>query len=128
MGSESTPAKACARRSGRITQHLNVMLHRRGPEGRWTEIPVETRELSRYGCLVASPVKLELGDEVFLWWLEGMRDVHARVVYRAPDVTAHWVELGVEFLDSDDFWRIQFPPGKPGSASVPAGPKADCPR
>lgn len=109
MESGAAPVKAYARRSGRIPRRANVILHRRDPEGRWTEIPAETRVLSRHGCLVACPARLKLGDEVLLWSPERVRGVQARVVFRPLSVTTHLVDIGFEFLDSDDFWAIEFP-------------------
>lgn len=108
---KASPAPSRKRRSGRIARRTNVSLHRRDSEGKWAEIPAETLVLSRHGCLVASPAKLKLNDEVFLWSPGRLQGVQARVVSLAVNSATQLVEIGVEFIGSDDFWNIEFPAG-----------------
>lgn len=110
MMADQLHAGSSNRRSGRITRRLHIVLHWRDPQGESQETPAETLVLSRHGCRVACPVRLKLRDEVVVRWPEGHRESLAQVVFRVLDATNDFVELGFEFLDTDNFWGIEFPP------------------
>ena len=78
--------------------------------GDWQEAPAETKMLSRFGCLMQGQCRLKLGEEIKLFWPEKQRETKAKVVFRALNGGAHPVQLAVEFLGSDDFWEMDFPP------------------
>ena len=84
------------------------MLHWREAQGAWREIPAETKILSRHGCLVACCARIKLHDEVMIWWLEKMSYARARVVFRSVSPNSDSVEIAFEFLDSEDFWGLNF--------------------
>jgi PilZ domain len=110
MAGRLSPFRGYSRRSGRIARHLDIVLHWRNPNGNSEEIAAETLVLSQHGCRVACPVRLKLRDEVIVWWPERHRDTRARIIFRVLDAQKDFVELGVEFLDTENFWEIDFPP------------------
>lgn len=101
--------RAYNRRSGRIARRVSIVLRWRNFQGQLEEVPAETQVLSQHGCLVSSPVRLKLGDEVCISWPEGRRHASARIVFRVLDATKDFVELGFEFIDTANFWGIEFP-------------------
>ncbi|MGH9509289.1 MAG: hypothetical protein ACRD2Q_05955 [Terriglobales bacterium] len=97
------------RRSGRIARRLEVMVcWELG--GNQQESPAETKMLSRYGCLIAGHCRPKLGEEIKLLWPEKQRETKAKVVFRALNGGGEPVQLAVEFLGSEDFWEMDFPP------------------
>jgi hypothetical protein len=78
--------------------------------GSQQETPAATKMLSRYGCLLAGHGRPKLGEEISLVWPEKQRETKAKVVFRALNGGAEPVHLAVEFLGSEDFWEIDFPP------------------
>lgn len=96
------------RRSGRIARRLEVTV-RWELGGNQQETPAETKMLSRYGCLMAGHCRPKLGEEINLVWPEKQRETKAKVVFRALN-GGNEVQLAVEFLGTDDFWGIDFPP------------------
>ncbi|MBZ5630875.1 MAG: hypothetical protein LAO06_18620 [Acidobacteriia bacterium] len=105
---EPFQGKTHGRRGCRIARRLPLMLHWREPQGAWREIPAETRILSRHGCLLACRARIKLHDEVMVWWLEKMSYARARVVFRSVSPSSDSVEIAFEFLDSEDFWGLNF--------------------
>lgn len=110
MADQPGPKRAYTRRTGRITRHLGVVLRWREADGKIEETPAETRVLSQYGCLVTCPVRLKLGDELVLFWPEKQRSTPAKVVFRMLSAPTPLVELAFEFLGTENFWGIDFPP------------------
>jgi hypothetical protein len=105
---DSLRGKARGRRGCRIARRLPLMLHWRESQGTWREVPAETRILSRHGCLLACCARIKLHDEVMVWWLEKMRYARARVVFRSVSPSSDVIEIAFEFLDSDNFWDLNF--------------------
>ncbi len=95
------------RRSGRIARRLEVTV-RWQERGQWRDDPAATTMLSRYGCMLSAQCRIKLGEEIRLYWTEKQRETRAKVVFRSLE--ANEVRLAVEFLDTDDFWGIDFPP------------------
>ncbi len=104
------PAVQRVRRGKRIALCLPVMLHWREPLGCWREIPAQTKMLSRHGCLLRCAARIKLSDEVAVWWLEKAHDAQARVVFRTLNRDGS-VEIALEFLDTDNYWALDFGPG-----------------
>lgn len=100
------PGTPRGRRGRRLRRSLPLMLHWRGPQGIWREIPAETKMLSRHGCLVACSARIKPSDEVMVWWLEKMHYSPARVVFRAVSASDNSVAIAFEFLDNGDFWGL----------------------
>jgi PilZ domain-containing protein len=104
---EQLQDKADRRRGRRIAMRLPLMLHWREPQGTWKEVPAETVVLSRHGCLLTCAARIKLSDEVMVWWMENMRYIGARVVFRKVSGDDA-VEIALEFLNDDDFWNMDF--------------------
>ena len=100
------PGKTRGRRGRRIARRLPLMLHWREPMGAWREIPVETRMLSRHGCLVSCRARIKYSDEVMVWWMEKMRYTKARVVFRRRSRGAtRWSAFRCTVTKTVSMWR-----------------------
>jgi hypothetical protein len=97
------------RRSGRIARRLDVRLRWREQGGDWQEAAAVTQVLSRFGCMLSGQCRIRLGEEIQFLWPEKQRETPAKVVFRALDGSSE-VQLALEFLGTDDFWGIDFPP------------------
>ena len=97
------------RRSGRIARRVDVQLRWREQGSDWMEAPAATKMLSRHGCMLSGQCRIRLGEEIRLLWPEKQRETPAKVVFRALD-GSNDVQLALEFLGTDDFWGIDFPP------------------
>ena len=65
--------------------------------------------LSRYGCKVVCVGRAKLGTEVFVIHPTRGKSMRARVVYREVMGTTEFC-LALEFIGSENFWQIDFPP------------------
>lgn len=101
------PGKSRVRRGRRIPAAVPVILHWRESQGQWQEVPAETKILSRHGCLLSCTARIKLSDEVNVWWMENMCYAEARVVFRKLS-TEGAVEIALEFLETEDFWKRDF--------------------
>lgn len=72
--------------------------------------PAETILLSKHGCALTCHHRFKIGHEVYVIYPECGRSVRARVVYREITGGNKNVSLALEFLGSDNFWGIEFPP------------------
>ena len=97
------------RRSGRIARRIDVTVRWQAQGDQWQEAPAATKMLSRYGCMLSSQCRIKLGEEIQLVWPEKQRETKAKVVFRSLN-GSNEVQLAVEFLGTDDFWEIDFPP------------------
>ena len=100
------------RRSARVPRRLAVMLNWQDEEGKVRQEAAETKLLSRYGALLSSYsyMQLEAGRVVRLSLPELSSEARSRVVYSAlADLPGH-TEIALEFIGSQDFWGITFPP------------------
>lgn len=106
--------KIARRRSARLPRQLEVALNWVDEWGRVRQEYGLTRVLSRHGAAVCSPVPLEPRQRFRLRVPEMNREAESHVVWAQPSSLAGRTDLGVEFLETDDFWGIPFPPD-PGS-------------
>ncbi len=83
-------------------------------EGNPKEEPAETLNLSQYGCMVASQSAHRLGEDISVYWPEAKREAEARIVWREMGGGGSLIQLGLEFIDVENFWGIDFPPDTPG--------------
>lgn len=98
------------RRSGRIARRIPIMLRWQPPGCDVDDDPAETVLLSKHGCSLTCHHRFKIGHEVFVIYPERDRSVRARVVYREITGGSEDVRLALEFLGSDNFWEIEFPP------------------
>lgn len=102
-------SKICSRRSGRLQKRMPLTL-------RWQtgcdfeDYAAETRVLSRYGCKVICGGRAKLGAEVFIFNPERGKSIRARVLYREVTESSAHMALALEFIGSENFWQIEFPP------------------
>ena len=93
------------RRGHRLARRLTVTLRsaRAGAE----EEVAETVVLSRRGGRLVCRARFKIGEELRLVWPEQSRATQVRVVLRRLCGPGDLTELGFEFLDPADFWRIE---------------------
>ena len=102
-------SKICSRRSGRLQKRIPITL-------RWQtgcdfeDYAAETMVLSRYGCKVVCAGRAKLGAEIFVMNPERSKSIRARVLYREVTPSSAHVALALEFIGSDNFWQMDFPP------------------
>lgn len=103
---------AYSRRSGRIARRIPVTLRWQPPGCDVQDDPAETALLSKHGCTVICNNRFKIGHEVFVMYPERGKSVRARVVYRELTGGKTNVSLALEFLGTDNFWEIEFPPAR----------------
>lgn len=107
----------CARRSGRVLKRIPLTLRWRTPGCDFEDYAAETRVLSRYGCKVVCVGKAKLGTEIYVLNPQRGNSMRARVVYRELTGGSPQISLALEFIGTDNFWQIEFPP-PPGYSVV----------
>lgn len=114
----TAPAPATyRRRSARLPMRVEVVLSWVDDRGRAREEEAETEMLSKHGAAVRAPVEIPLRHRLRVRSKDKAREVEAHVVWiKASDVPGS-AGLGIEFLESEDFWGIPFPTdtGRPAS-------------
>lgn len=108
------PPKIARRRSARLPRQVEVSLNWVDEWGRVREEYGKTQLLSQHGATVSSVVELPEAQHFRLRAPEMNREVESRVVWARPSPVPGRTDLGLEFLETDDFWGIPFPPD-PGS-------------
>ncbi|MBI4466214.1 MAG: PilZ domain-containing protein [Acidobacteria bacterium] len=107
-------AQVARRRSARLPRQIDVVLNWVDEMGRVREEQGQTRLLSKHGAAVNSPVGLASKQRFRLRAPEMNREAESHVVWSKPSELPGRTDLGVEFLETEDFWEIPFPPD-PGS-------------
>ena len=105
--------KSASRRSGRLPCRMDVSVCWSDELGRAREEAGQTRLLSRHGALLTSLVPLEVGQGLQFRVPDLGREVESRVVWARPGEVPGRTDLGVEFIGTDNFWNINFPPPEP---------------
>ncbi len=90
------------RRSPRIPDSRLIRLRSDGPEHPWEE-NTRTVTISRYGAAVLCHHPVEIDQKLLATRSETGREARARVVFRQPRNDGG-TEIGIEFLECDDFW------------------------
>jgi len=103
-------AKVARRRSARLPRQINVVLNWVDELGRVREESGRTQMVSKHGAAVASPVALAQRQHFRLRVPEMNREAESHIVWVKPGEHPGSTDLGVEFLESEDFWGIPFPP------------------
>lgn len=95
------------RRSGRIPYRVHVRMRASQEPG--NEEPAMTVLASRNGGLLVCRTRYQKGQEFYLLWPERETGAKARVVFEQVWEEDHLVEVGFEFLDTENFWDLEFP-------------------
>ncbi len=95
------------RRSGRIPYRVHVRM--RASEEAGNEEPAMTVLASRNGGLLVCRTRYQKGQEFYLVWPERDMAAKARVVFEQVWQEDQLVEVGFEFLDTENFWELEFP-------------------
>jgi len=113
------------RRSPRRAVSIRVWLRREGHSHTWEE-ETETRVLSRYGAGLSCRRSVEAGAALVIVRRDDGQRANARVSYCRYDAEGRR-EIGIEFLNCDNFWggdwNLAEPVGpQPESLRKPSGP------
>jgi hypothetical protein len=106
---DPTPVQQSARRSGRITRRIAILLFGYDEEGHTFSERTHTVVLSRHGAGILSTHRFTPEQELILRVEETNREAEVRVVGEiATDGNLH--TYGVAFLNKNlDFWQTDFP-------------------
>jgi Tfp pilus assembly protein PilZ len=97
-----------ARRSSRVPYRTHLTIRAAEGDGPLQEESADSVLVSRNGGLLVSRVPYNVGQEVYLWLPEQKCGARARVVFQHVWTVGGLVEVGVEFLADEDFWKIDF--------------------
>lgn len=98
------------RRSGRILRRAPVVLCWTDEFGRARELAAETREWSPHGARIDSTTALPLDLRFRVRAPELGREAEAQVIHVQPGEVPGRTDLGIEFLNVENFWGVAFPP------------------
>jgi hypothetical protein len=105
--------KPYKRRSTRLSRQFKLSLRWQDWDGNWQEEPAETELVSMHGGNIITSAKLKPGQNTIVSWPEAGRTTEARVVFRQLRGPQGLSQLAFEFLSSENFWGIEFPPHSP---------------
>jgi hypothetical protein len=97
-----------ARRSGRVPYRTHLTIRLLEGAGSHQEESADSVLVSRNGGLLVCRATYNVGQEVYLWSPEQNCGARARVVFQHLWAVGGLVEVGVEFLADEDFWKIDF--------------------
>ncbi len=97
-----------ARRSGRVPYRTHLTIRSLEGAGSHQEESADSVLVSRNGGLLVCRATYNVGQEVYLWSPEQKCGARARVVFQHAWAVGGLVEVGVEFLADEDFWKIDF--------------------
>jgi hypothetical protein len=108
---ESTQAISTnVRRSGRLSQHIPIILSGGDADGRQFSERTTTLVLSRHGATILSQHKVIPEQEIYLRVVSTNREIEVRICGEIGQREDGHI-YGVAFADpSIDFWGIEFPP------------------
>jgi hypothetical protein len=96
------------RRGPRMNSRVPVAIQWNSEKGAQLFEAAHTRVISMYGCLLASPRELKVGQRLHLTNLATNRTAAADVVWKGIQRPDGW-DLGVEFQEGDfEFWGLDF--------------------
>src|SRR5271157_3032763 len=94
------------RRSPRKVASIAVQVHSEKSKQRWEE-KTETQVISRYGASVKCQHYLEIGESIRVVRLDNGRKADARVAWHLRKQDGH-PKVGIEFLNCDNFWELDW--------------------
>ena len=98
------------RRSSRLPKQIPIVLRWQPPGRDVEDDPARTLLLSKHGCSLTCGVQLKIGGQLYVLDPARGKSARARVVYRQLSGPGAEARLAVEFLGTDDFWGLEFPP------------------
>ncbi len=98
------------RRGGRMVRRTPVIMSWTDELGRPRQEMATTSELSPHGALIEATVPLSLGQRFRLRAPEISREAEAQVIHVQESELPGIAELGVEFVEVEDFWDVPFSP------------------
>lgn len=104
------------RRSARLPRRIDLVLNWTDEAGRARESIGQTRTLSQHGAAVSALAALPEKQRLQLRAPNMNRKAESRVVWSSPSSVPDRTDLGIEFVETIDFWGLRFPPelGGPG--------------
>ena len=96
------------RRSERLARRFHVTVWRAHEDRQQTEQLAETVLVSRHGGLLVCRAPFHVGETVCICRPQALRTAKARIVDRKESGHGGPVEIAFEFLDTSDFWDIDF--------------------
>jgi len=109
------------RRSVRKVATIPIILSSDKLGQSWEEHSV-TRVISRHGAAAECSHELEIGDAILLQRMDRPTRVSARVAWRQPKAPDR-LEIGLEFLQTDNFWDLDWSSEDAGAWQEPAPQK-----
>ena len=94
------------RQSPRLAASIPVELRCEEPGGAWEE-ETQTKQISRYGALLKCQHPVRAGEILLVVRMDTGRQVQARVARRQRKIGGVQ-EIGIEFLDHDNFWNMDW--------------------
>jgi len=94
------------RQNPRLTVSIPVQLRCEEPGGAWEE-ETQTKQISRYGALLKCQHPVRAGEILLVGSLDTGRQVQARVARQQRKI-GEAQEIGIEFLDRDNFWGVDW--------------------
>ncbi len=94
------------RQSQRLAASIPVELRCEEPGGAWEE-ETQTKQISRYGALLKCQHPVRAGEILLVVRLDTGRQAQARVARRQRKIGGVQ-EIGIEFLDRDNFWNMDW--------------------
>ena len=120
-----TSLGAKARRSGRISKEVPILLFGSDIDGYIFTEETRTVVLSLHGAGIISRYRLMPEQELILRWKEAAKEAEVRVVGEVGQQGSYHT-YGVAFIDDKvNFWQLEFPPG-PGQSERPAVLYLEC--
>ena len=96
------------RRSERLARRFHLTVWRAGEQREQCEEMAETLLVSQHGGLMMCRAPFRVDEVVYISWPQERRVEKAKIVGRKESSHGGPVELAFEFLESADFWKIQF--------------------
>ena len=112
------PSRIHSRRSLRKATFVPIWLRNDGHHPTWEE-ETETLVVSRYGAGLRCRHSIQAGNIVVILRRDNGRRATARVTYVRYDADGKR-ELGIEFIDRDNFWDLAWNPTEPEPVQSPA--------
>lgn len=101
------------RRGQRIVRRLRLYWRWQDYDCNWHEEVAQTVVLSRYGGLIRASIRMKAGQTAYVFWPDRDREAEVRVVFLQITGPGNPSEIGFEFVTTDNFWEMDFPPDVP---------------